>query len=95
MNKTELVEAIAKSTGQAKSEVQKTVNALFETITKALKKGNKVTIVGFGTFDVVKLKARKGRNPQTGEVIKIGAKKVPKFRAGAVLKASVAGKKKK
>ncbi len=95
MNKAELIEKVVKATGVSKSDVTKTINATLETITKTLKKGEKVTFVGFGTFSVVKAKARKGRNPRTGEIIKIRAKKTPRFRAGARLKEVIAGKRKK
>jgi DNA-binding protein HU-beta len=73
-----------------KKEAQAAVDCVIATITKSLKKKNAVTLVGFGTFKVDKRKARKGRNPQTGEVIKIKAKKVPKFVAGKALKDAVA-----
>jgi len=72
-----------------KKEAQTAVDCVYNTITKALKKKDTVTLVGFGTFKVNKLKARKGRNPQTGETIKIKAKKVPKFVAGKALKDAV------
>ena len=65
------------------------MDSFITSVTKALKKGDKVTLVGFGTFSVTKRKARKGRNPQTGEVIKIKAKKIAKFSPGATLKSSV------
>ncbi|NOX20350.1 MAG: HU family DNA-binding protein [Nitrospirae bacterium] len=94
MNKAELIEKVAEATGSSKAEAAKAVNAVFETITKALKKGDSVTLIGFGTFAVSKQKARKGRNPQTGETIKIKARKVPKFRPGKALKEAVGGKKK-
>ncbi len=94
MNKGELIEAVASSAGFSKADATKAVNAVFDTITKTLKKGKSVTLVGFGTFSVTKTKARKGRNPQTGETIKIKAKKVPKFKAGKGLKDAIGGKKK-
>ncbi len=94
MNKAELIESVASATGSSKAEATKAVNAVFDTITKALKKGDTVTLIGFGTFSVTKQKARKGRNPQTGETIKIKARKVPKFRPGKGLKEAVGGKKK-
>ena len=74
---------------EQKKKAQTAVDCVFNTITKALKKKDTVTLVGFGTFKVNKLKARKGRNPQTGETIKIKAKKVPKFVAGKALKDAV------
>ena len=73
----------------AKKEAKEAVDSIFSTIIKALKKKDSVSLVGFGTFKVDKRKARKGRNPQTGEEIKIKAKKVPKFVAGKVLKDAV------
>jgi DNA-binding protein HU-beta len=73
-----------------KKQAQEAVDCIIETITKALKKKDAVTLVGFGTFKVDKRKARKGRNPQTGEEIKIKAKKVPKFVPGKALKEAVA-----
>ena len=89
MNKGDLVNEVAKVVG-TKKEAQAAVDCVIATITKSLKKKNAVTLVGFGTFKVDKRKARKGRNPQTGEVIKIKAKKVPKFVAGKALKDAVA-----
>ncbi|UCB49048.1 MAG: HU family DNA-binding protein [Deltaproteobacteria bacterium] len=88
MNKGDLVNQVAKVVN-TKKEAQAAVDCVFSTITKALKKKDTVTLVGFGTFKVDKRKARKGRNPQTGEEIKIKAKKVPKFVAGKALKAAV------
>ena len=88
MNKGDLVNEVAKVVSTKKA-AQEVVDCIFSTITKALKKKNTVTLVGFGTFKVDKRKARKGRNPQTGEVIKIKAKKVPKFVAGKALKDAV------
>ena len=88
MNKGDLVNEVAKGVN-TKKEAQAAVDCIFDTITKALKKNDTVTLVGFGTFKVDKRKARKGRNPQTGEAIKIKAKKVPKFLAGKALKDAV------
>ena len=88
MNKDDLITEVAKTTC-TKEEARKALNAVLEAIKKALKKGDKVTLVGFGTFSVVKRSARKGRNPQTGKPIKIAAKKVPKFTAGKALKGVV------
>jgi DNA-binding protein HU-beta len=88
MNKGDLVNEVDKVVSN-KKEAQAAVDCVFESITKALKKKDTVTLVGFGTFKVDKRKARKGRNPQTGEEIKIKAKKVPKFVAGKALKDSV------
>ena len=88
MNKGDLIEAVAKVTC-SKKEAADAVDATLEAILKALKKGDAVTLVGFGTFDVKKRKARIGRNPQTGKEIKIAAKKVPVFKAGKGLKDAV------
>lgn len=88
MNRAELIEEVAKVTS-TKKEADESISAMLAAIKKALKKGESVTLVGFGTFSVSKRKARKGRNPQTGEVIKIAAKKVPVFKAGKGLKDSV------
>ena len=95
MNKTEFVEAIAKETGLTKKDAEAAVNAYNATVTKALKKGDKVAFVGFGTFEVGKRAARTGRNPQTGATIKIKASKAPKFKAGKALKDQVNSKAKK
>ena len=88
MNKGELIEAIAKVT-ETKVEATKVLETTLTAITKSLKKGNPVTLIGFGTFKVSKRKARIGRNPQTGKPLKIKAKKVPVFKAGAALKKAV------
>ena len=88
MNKGDLINEVAKVVN-TKKEAQEAVDCVFSTITKALKKKDTVTLVGFGTFKVDKRKARTGRNPQTGEEIKIKAKKVPKFVAGKALKDAV------
>jgi len=89
MNKAELVEAIAKKTGGTKASVEGTLDALMETVTVTLTKGDSVALIGFGTFSVSKRAARKGHNPATGAEIKIPASKVAKFSAGAKLKKSV------
>ena len=88
MNKGDLINEVAKVTS-TKKEAQAAVDCVLQTIAKSLKKKAAVTLVGFGTFKVDKRKARKGRNPQTGEVIKIKAKKVPKFVPGKALKDAV------
>jgi DNA-binding protein HU-beta len=88
MNKGDLIDEVAKVVS-TKKEAQAAVDCIFASITKALKKKDTVTLVGFGTFKVNKRKARKGRNPQTGEEINIKAKKVPKFVAGTALKDAV------
>ena len=94
MNKTELVDAIAKETGLSKKDSEKAVKAFTEAVSKELKKKGKVQLVGFGTFETAKRAARTGKNPQTGEAIKIPAATVPKFKAGKALKDAVNGKKK-
>ncbi len=88
MNKTDLINEVAKVVN-TKKEAQAAVDCVFSTITKALKKKDTVTLIGFGTFKVAQRKARKGRNPGTGEEIKIKAKKVPKFIPGKALKDAV------
>ena len=88
MNKAQLIEEVAKVTC-SKKEAVAAVDAIIAAIEKALKKGGEVTLVGFGTFKVSKRKARIGRNPQTGVVLKIAAKKVPVFKAGKGLKDAV------
>jgi len=88
MNKGDLVKEVAKVVS-TKKEAQAAVNCVFSTITKALKKKDSVTLIGFGTFKVAQRKARKGRHPQTGAEIKIKAKKVPKFLPGKALKDAV------
>jgi nucleoid DNA-binding protein len=85
MNKAQLIDEVAKVTC-SKKEAAEAVDATLAAIQKALKKGDDVTLVGFGTFAVTKRKARIGRNPQTGEALKIAAKKVPVFKAGKGLK---------
>ncbi len=89
MTKTELIDAIAKDTGLTKQEAHKAVDAITKSITTAVKKGDKVQLVGFGTFEVAKRAARTGHNPQTGETIKIAACKTVRFKAGKALKDSV------
>ena len=86
MNKAELVEAMAKSADLTKKDAEAALNALTDAVAKELKKGGKVQLVGFGTFEVAKRAARTGRNPQTGKEIKIAASKTPKFKAGKALK---------
>ncbi len=92
MNRAELVESVASATGQPKSEVSRTLSALIYTVTGALAKGDKVTLVGFGTFERRMRKARTGRNPRTLAPLKIAAAKVPAFRAGKELKDIVNGR---
>ena len=86
MNKAELVAAVAAKTGETKKAAEASVNAFVEVVTEALKKGDKIQLVGFGSFEVRKRAARKGRNPQTKEEIKITASKAPVFKAGKALK---------
>lgn len=88
MNKGDLINEVAKVVS-TKKEAQEAVDCVFSSITKAMKTGDTVTLVGFGTFKVVERKARKGRNPQTGEEIDIKASKAPKFTAGKALKEAV------
>jgi DNA-binding protein HU-beta len=88
MNKSELINEVAKVVS-TKKDAQNAVDCVVSSITKALKKGDDVTVTGFGTFKVVKRKARKGRNPHTGEEIKIKATRAPKFTAGKALKEAV------
>jgi nucleoid DNA-binding protein len=88
MNKSDLVNEVAKVV-RTKKEAQAALDCVISSITKSLKKGENVTLTGFGTFKVVKRKARKGRNPRTGEVLKIKASKAPKFSAGNTLKAAI------
>lgn len=92
MNRAELVENVAKATGQPKSEVTRTLSAFIHTVTGALAKGDKVTLVGFGTFERRNRKARTGRNPRTLAPLKIAAARVPAFRAGKELKDIVNGR---
>ena len=92
MTKTEIVAKVAEEIKVSKAAAAKAFAVITSSIEQALKKGAKVTVVWFGTFSVAERKARKGRNPQTGKEIKIAAKKVPKFSAGAALKAAVTGK---
>lgn len=93
MNKTELIEAIAKKSDLSKKDAEAALKATLETIETALSKGDKVTLVGFGTFEVKKRAAREGRNPATGETIKIKASKAPAFKAGKEFKDKVNKKK--
>lgn len=89
MNKSELIDQIADSADVSKASAGRALDAVLESITKAMKKGDMVTLVGFGTFYVGKRAARNGRNPRTGDTIKIKATKTPKFRAGKSLKDAV------
>jgi len=89
MTKAELIEKMAADADITKAAATKALDSMIETVKKSLKKGDKVTLVGFGTFSVSKRGARKGRNPQTGEEIKIKAAKVPKFTAGKGFKDAI------
>lgn len=89
MNKAELIDAIADSAELSKASATRALDSAIDSITKALKKGDSVTLVGFGTFSVRKRAARTGRNPRTGETIKIKASKVPGFKAGKALKDAI------
>ena len=86
MNKSELIAAMAAKTGETKKNAEASLNALIDVITETLEKGDKVQLVGFGSFEVRKRAARKGRNPQTKEEIKIPASKAPVIKAGKALK---------
>lgn len=89
MNKAELIEAVSGSTGLQKADATKAVDAVFDSIAAALKSGDTVSLLGFGTFVVKARAARAGRNPRTGETIEIAASKVPGFKAGKGLKDAV------
>ena len=86
MNKTELVAAIAEQTNLSKKDAEAALKAFIDVVSEELKKGEKVQLVGFGTFEVSERAAREGRNPQTGETMEIKASKTPKFKAGKALK---------
>ena len=89
MNKTELVAAVAEQADISKKDAEKALKAFVEVVTEEMKKGEKVQLVGFGTFEVSERAAREGRNPQTGKTMKIEACKAPKFKAGKALKDAV------
>lgn len=89
MNKTELVAAIAEQSELSKKDSEKALKAFIDVVTSELKKGEKIQLVGFGTFEVIERAAREGRNPLTGEKMKIKASKAPKFKAGKALKDAV------
>lgn len=86
MNKAELVAAIAEKTELSKKDSEKALKAFIDVVTEELTKGEKIQLVGFGTFEVSERKAREGRNPQTGKTMKIAASKAPRFKAGKALK---------
>lgn len=89
MNKAELIDAMAAGSGLSKADSKKALEAFVGATTSALKKGNKISLVGFGSFDISKRKARSGRNPKTGAVIQIKAKNSVRFKAGSDLSSSV------
>lgn len=93
MNKNDLITEVAKKADLTKAKAAEAVDAFIESVEKSLKKGQDVRLVGFGTFSVVKRKATEGRNPRTGDVIKIAASKQPKFKPGKALKELINGKK--
>ena len=89
MNKTDLIDAVAESADLSKADAARAVDAVISSVTKALKKGDNVTVVGFGTFQVRERAARTGRNPKTGDTINIAASKNPAFKAGKAMKDAV------
>ncbi|GAB4173459.1 MAG: HU family DNA-binding protein [Wenzhouxiangellaceae bacterium] len=89
MNKSEFIDSVAKKSGLTKADATRALDAMIETISKALKKGDTVSLVGFGTFSVKKRAARTGRNPATGETIKIKASKSPAFKPGKAFKDAI------
>ncbi|MDO9602199.1 MAG: HU family DNA-binding protein [Rhodocyclaceae bacterium] len=93
MNKSELIEATAKAADISKAAAERTLSAMIDAVVKTVAKGDAVTLIGFGSFKPAKRAARTGKNPKTGEPLKIAATTVPKFTAGASFKAAVAGKK--
>ena len=91
MNKSDLIAAVAAKTGDTKKNAEASINALIDVIAESLKDGEKIQVVGFGSFEVRERAKRKGRNPQTGKEMKIAAKKAPVFKAGKALKDAVNG----
>ncbi|WP_063657613.1 HU family DNA-binding protein [Candidatus Arsenophonus triatominarum] len=89
MNKTELISKVAAKSGLSKKDAEKSINAFIESVTESLKSGNDVQLIGFGSFQVKQRAAREGRNPKTGEPLKIAAANVPSFKAGQNLKDAV------
>ena len=89
MNKSDLIAAVAAKTGETKKSAEASINAVVDVIAETLAKGDKIQLVGFGSFEVRARAARKGRNPQTGKEMKIAAKKAPVFKAGKALKDAV------
>jgi DNA-binding protein HU-beta len=94
MNKSQLIDAVASDSGLSKADSSRAIESLLDTVSRTLKKGDEVTITGFGKFSVVKRVARQSVNPRTGERVKIKASKAPKFSPGATLKQAVSPKKK-
>jgi DNA-binding protein HU-beta len=94
MNKSQLIAAVSSDSGLSKADTARAIESLLDTVTRTLKKGDEVSITGFGKFSVVNRKARQGVNPRTGERVKIKASKAPKFSAGATLKQAVGPKRK-
>ena len=94
MNKSQLIEAVASDSGLSKSDSARAIESLIDTVTRTLKKGDEVSITGFGKFSVVKRAPRQGVNPRTGERLKIKASQAPKFSAGATLKQAVGPRRK-
>lgn len=90
MNKTELIAAVSEKTGVCKKDCEKTISAMLDQVAETLAQGDKVQIVGFGSFEVKERQARTGRNPKTGEAVEIAASKAPVFKAGKALKDTVA-----
>lgn len=93
MNKAELIDQVAKDAGITKTQANEAIDSFTDAVVACLKKGDRVTLVGFGTFSVSERSARTGRNPQTGEILKIKARKVPKFKAGSEFSAKIANAK--
>lgn len=91
MNKSDLIAAVAAKTGETKKNAEASINAMIDVIAETLASGDKIQLVGFGSFEVRQRAARKGRNPQTGKEMKIAAKKAPIFKAGKALKDAVNG----
>ncbi len=91
MNKSDLIAAVAAKTGETKKSAEASINAIIDVIAETLASGDKIQLVGFGSFEVRQRAARKGRNPQTGKEMKIDAKKAPVFKAGKALKDAVNG----
>jgi len=94
MNKSQLIAAVSSDSGLSKVDSARAIDSMLDTVTRTLKKGDEVSITGFGKFSVVKRAARQGVNPRTGERVKIKASKAPKFSAGATLKQAVSPKRK-